>query len=213
MTHTGYQATLPPHVGVVDLIRHGEVKGGPCFRGSLDDPITANGRKTMVSILGKMAPWDQIITSPLKRCHNVATTIAKQYSIPIKVEKGFSEICFGEWEGKTATQIMEADSEALKLFWQNPDEYSPPGGEKTADFKKRVLIPWGELLRAKNGSHRLIITHGGVIRAILADILGLSLAGSFVLDVPLASVSRVYLKFDEQGQRVTPHLAFMGLCR
>ncbi len=137
MTHPGYQAALKTTtLGVVDLLRHGEVEGGPCFRGSLDDPLTANGRKTMESTLQKLAPWDQIITSPLQRCRKVATTFAKQYSTPLMVEAGFSEICFGEWEGKTATQIMESDSESLKLFWQNPDENSPPGGEKTADFKK-----------------------------------------------------------------------------
>jgi alpha-ribazole phosphatase len=211
MTHPGYQATLKNIIGVVDLVRHGEVAGGSCFRGSKDDPLTTNGRKSMESTLRKLAPWDKIITSPLIRCHKVASTIAKQYSIPLMVEEGFSEICFGEWEGKTAKQIMESDSEALKLFWQNPDKHSPPGGEKTAEFKKRVMINWGEQTEANNGSHKLLITHGGVIRAILADILGLSLAGSFALDVPLASVSRVHLKADEHGQNVTPHLIFMGL--
>ncbi|MBF0193223.1 MAG: histidine phosphatase family protein [Magnetococcales bacterium] len=211
MTHSGYQATLKTSVGVIDLLRHGEVEGGPCFRGSLDDPLTANGKKIMESTLNKLAPCDQIITSPLIRCHQVASKIAKQYSIPLKIEEGFSEICFGEWEGKSASQILRYDSEPLKLFWQNPDIHSPPGGEKTSDFKKRVLVTWGKLSNKTNTKRKIIITHGGVIRAILAEILGLSLTASFALHVPLASVSRIHLKLDEHGRNIAPHLAFMGL--
>ncbi|MBF0380890.1 MAG: histidine phosphatase family protein [Magnetococcales bacterium] len=211
MTHPGYQANLTTPVGMVDLIRHGEVEGGACFRGSLDDPLTAKGRKTMESTLEMLAPWDRIVTSPLSRCYTVAKEFSRKNAVPLVVEKGFREICFGEWEGKTAKQIMASDGEALKLFWQNPDKYSPPGGEKTADFSKRVMASWCELIANKKIEHKLIITHGGVIKAILADILGITLLGSFALEVPLSSVSRIYLHTDKDGQNITPHLAFMGL--
>ncbi len=133
-------------VGVVDLLRHGEVEGGACFRGSTDDPLSKNGWQAMESAAGRIAPWDQIITSPLLRCQQIAAVISEQQKTPLLLEADFREICFGEWEGLNAEQIMQRDSEGLRRFWQNPEQNSPPGGEKTTDFQQRVLAAWAELL-------------------------------------------------------------------
>jgi alpha-ribazole phosphatase len=197
-------------LGVVDLLRHGEVVGGQCFRGSTDDPLTDGGWQAMISAADSLVPWDMIITSPLMRCQQVAEILSKKHSAPLRIDPSFREICFGEWEGLTAEQIMQSDPLRLKQFWQNPEVYSPPGGEKTVDFQKRVLTAWSELVGSVNGSHQLLITHGGVIRAILADILGLSLAATFSLEVSWASITRIHLQTTKNPTRIIPQLAVMG---
>ncbi|MBF0357269.1 MAG: alpha-ribazole phosphatase family protein [Magnetococcales bacterium] len=204
-----YLGTEVP-VGVVDLLRHGEVEGGACFRGSTDDILSKNGWQAMESAARKSAPWDQIVTSPLLRCRQVAADLSEQQKTPLLLETDFREICFGEWEGLSAEQIMQRDSEGLRRFWQNPEQNSPPGGEKTRDFQKRVLTAWAGLLASFPNSHTLLITHGGVIRTILADLLGISLGASFAIDVPWASVTRIHLQIDEPEQIVVAKLAVLG---
>ncbi len=86
-------------VGVVDLLRHGEVEGGACFRGSTDDPLSKNGWQAMESAARRISPWDQIITSPLLRCQQIAGVISEQQKTPLLLEADFREICFGEWGG------------------------------------------------------------------------------------------------------------------
>ncbi|MBF0455571.1 MAG: histidine phosphatase family protein [Magnetococcales bacterium] len=204
-------ASLNPLVGVVDLLRHGKVQGGACFRGSTDDPLTVEGWQTMERAANALSPpWQQITSSPLLRCRLLAETLSRKHATALQVEAGFREICFGEWEGRRADEILASDGKRLTQFWQDPERYSPPGGETMADFKKRVLRAWYTLIDGVDGTHQLLITHGGVVRVILADLLGLSMMATFALELPWASVTRIHLVRSLHDPLLTPQLAFLG---
>ena len=98
---------------------------------------------------------------------------------------------FGDWEGKPL-EVIEHDPE-LQRFWQNPAGVQPPQGEAFDDFQQRVLQTWQHWLKhdAEVGKHYLMVTHGGVIRVLLAHFLGMPTPKMWCWDMPYASWSRV----------------------
>lgn len=193
---------------IVDLLRHGEVQGGACFRGSQDDPLSDNGWLQMHTTLKTETNWQTVISSPLKRCYAFASKFSSEQNLPLSRDARFQEMHFGDWEGKTAAQIMETHPELLTQFWASPDENSPPNGEPFIEFKKRILGAWHELANQYAGQHILLISHAGCIRTILAEVLQMPQQAQFRLELPLASMSRV--KIFQDGDQCYPSLVFHG---
>lgn len=173
----------------VDILRHGEVAGGACFRGVQDDPLTPAGLAQMRARLESAATgWDMVVTSPLQRCAAFATEFARPRAMPLAVEPGFAELDFGQWEGRTARDIMDDTPDLLTRFWENPMATTPPDGEPLADFAQRVLRAWLVLVAAYRGRRLLVITHGGVMKVLICYILGEPLERVLHREVPLASL-------------------------
>lgn len=89
------------------------------------------------------------------------------------MESGLRELDFGAWEGRTAAELWERDADALGRFWSDPYGFTPPDGEPLADFEARVLEAIERLQRQHAGRHLLLVTHGGVMRLLLARARGL----------------------------------------
>ncbi|MNF99009.1 bifunctional RNase H/acid phosphatase [compost metagenome] len=68
---------------------------------------------------------------------------------------------------------METDAEDLGLFWADPYAFTPPEGEPVTDFSARVLAAVARLQAAYAGERVLLISHGGVMRLLLAHARGL----------------------------------------
>lgn len=155
----------------IDLLRHGETENNNRYCGSTDYPLTQLGWAQMWSAIEK-APiqWQQIITSPLVRCAHFAHALEQRYSIPAAKDSRIQEIHFGEWEDRSAIELMQTNAEALSRFWQNPLSYPPPNGEYLLDFEARVLSAWYDVQQQFIGKRILLITHSGVIRVIICHI-------------------------------------------
>lgn len=178
----------------LDLLRHGETQGGSRFRGRLDDPLTATGWEQMWTAVGqadRKRTWDAIIASPLARCADFAQALSEHQGIPLRLDQRLAELDFGAWEGKTVTDLMATDAEALGRFWADLLANTPPGGEPLLAFAARVLAAWGDLLDQESGERVLVIGHGGVIRVILCQVLGHPLGQLLELDVGHASLKRL----------------------
>lgn len=153
---------------ILDLLRHGETELGGGFRGRLDDALTALGWSQMHAALGESAPWQALVSSPLQRCAAFAEQLAGRHGLPLQLESGLRELDFGAWEGRTAAELWERDADALGRFWSDPYGFTPPDGEPLADFEARVLEAIERLQRQHAGRHLLLVTHGGVMRLLLA---------------------------------------------
>jgi len=106
---------------IIDLLRHGETKGGTCFRGSTNDSLTTLGWTQLRYATDKHidkyeTAWDRIITSPLCRCADFAQSLGEKYAIPVTCDKRLQEMHFGEWEGHTVDELMKTDADALSRF-------------------------------------------------------------------------------------------------
>lgn len=157
----------------LDLLRHGETELGGGLRGSLDDALTDTGWAQMRAAVLDRGPWDRLISSPLQRCSRFAEELGAQLGLPVQLDKDLQELHFGAWEGQSAATLMETDAEALGLFWADPYSFTPPEGERVEDFSTRVLAAVGRLQASYAGQRILLISHGGVMRLLLAQARGL----------------------------------------
>lgn len=187
----------------LDLLRHGETTGGSGFRGSTDDALTDKGWAQMHQALSDVAGWDLLISSPLQRCRMFAEQLAAARKVPLRIEADLRELHFGEWEGRNAAEILFADEQALGRFWSDPYGYTPPAAEPLQDFATRVLACVARLSDELAGQRVLLITHGGVIRLLLAQARGLPPAQLLQVDVPHASLLGVRWDAGELSE-VTP---------
>ncbi len=195
-------ASVTPRVHRLDLLRHGETLGGSRFRGRLDDPLTERGWEQMWAAVGPgegVREWDGIVTSPLARCADFARALSRRQDIPLSLDPRLAELDFGDWEGQTPADLMATDAEALGRFWADPVAHPPPSGEPLLAFQARVLTAWDELLRQDRDDRTLVISHGGVIRVILCQVLGYPLERLLELDVGHASLRGIRVPSEGAG--------------
>jgi broad specificity phosphatase PhoE len=172
----------------VGLLRHGVVEGNGVYRGRSDDPLSAIGRVQMWDAMVGLNHWDRIISSPLQRCADFATEFAHYHSIPLSLEPDLAEIDFGEWEGRSAAELMQVSPEALTDYWRDPRNHTPPGGESLLEFRHRVVEAWEALRRSHDGQRLLLVSHGGVIRVLLCHLQGWSLDRILEIEVKHAAL-------------------------
>ncbi|MNZ79380.1 Alpha-ribazole phosphatase [compost metagenome] len=157
----------------LDLLRHGETIGGSGFRGSLDDDLSERGWQQMHAAVAGQDGWELVISSPLQRCAAFARQLVEARGLPLRIEADLRELHFGDWEGRDAAQIHEEDSDALGSFWSDPFTFTPPNAEPVRDFAARVMAAVARLQQELAGRHVLLVTHGGVMRLLLAQARGL----------------------------------------
>ncbi|BBP03595.1 hypothetical protein TPL01_11340 [Sulfuriferula plumbiphila] len=185
----------------IDLIRHGEPVGGRKYRGQTDDPLSEKGWAQMWNAVGDYAQWQRIVTSPLSRCLAFADALAETRGIPVSVEARFQEITFGVWEGQTAAQLTAHHPDLLFDFKCDPLAHRPAGAELLTDFHARVTAGWQAMLDAHSGEHLLVVCHAGVIRMLLASVLGMPAHNAYRIQVGSAAISRITVEA-RHGQRL-----------
>lgn len=190
---------------VIDLLRHGEPDGGQKFRGSVDDPLSVRGWEQMRAAVGADPQWQAIISSPLIRCAAFADELAERLELPLQIVPAFSEIGFGVWEGCSVAEVHEREPAALGRFWRDPVAHPIPGGEPLVDFDRRIRQAWAALLEEYRGQHVLLVTHGGVIRMVLRQLLDMPLQRIWRIEAPFASLTRIRIHCDPNAE---PHLVF-----
>jgi len=181
----------------LDLLRHGETELGGGLRGSLDDALTEKGWAQMRAAVLAGGPWDRLISSPLQRCARFAAELGEQLNLQVQLDRDLQELHFGAWEGQSAAALMETDAEALGLFWADPYAFTPPQGEPVSDFAARVLGAVARLHQAYAGERVLLISHGGVMRLLLARARGLP--REQLLNVEVAHASLFALSVEADG--------------
>jgi alpha-ribazole phosphatase len=182
----------------LELLRHGETEQGGGLRGSLDDALTATGWAQLRAAVQQAGPWDRLISSPLQRCARFAEELAEQRGLPLSLDPALQELHFGAWEGRSAAELMVRDADALGRFWTDPSAFTPPGGEPLVEFEARVLDAVQRLELNHAGERLLLVTHGGVMRLLLAGARGLPPAD--LLQVNVSHAQRVRLQLDHFGR-------------
>jgi len=123
-----------------------------------------------------------IFSSPLTRCVQLAET----FSGTVTTDARLLELDFGDWEG------LRFDAIEAGLLQQGTDNFvhaAPPNGESFSDICLRAGLFWRDLL-SREAEQALVITHAGVIRALLVYILKLPPARAFQFRVDPGSVHK-----------------------
>lgn len=175
----------------IDIIRHGQPIGGEVFRGRTDHVLTELGQWQFQQRLRRhRLAYDRIISSPLVRCRASAEEVAEQDSTPITVIEDWQEIDFGDWENKPIAEIMDSQHQHVQQMWQNPLEFCAPNGESVSQLQERLKQVWQQLLADFGGQSLLLVTHGGVMRVLAYQLLGLTPEGMSRLAIPYAGLMR-----------------------
>lgn len=187
----------------VDFLRHGEPEGGEVLRGRIDHPLSELGWSQMrraaaltpeMNASQSTPSWTHLISSPLKRCRVFAEHLAGETGLSLQVAQDWQEIDYGDWDGMQLSDWRVEAGPQFKEFRKDASRLLPPNGEAFLTFKDRVLVAWREIAELPDGSHVLVVTHGGVLRVVLPTVLGMPLNRSFPLHIPFASFSRVQLR-------------------
>ncbi|MEW5966508.1 MAG: histidine phosphatase family protein [Pseudomonadota bacterium] len=176
---------------LLDLMRHGEPVGGRKYRGQIDDPLSEKGWAQMHAAVGEAAPWQHVVSSPLRRCREFAEALAGRHGLPLQFDDRLKEVGFGVWEGKSAAEIEAAAPGTLARFKADPINARPAGAEPLADFHARVAAALDELLAQHAGQHVLLVGHAGVMRMALAWALEIPLEHAYRVEVATASLTRL----------------------
>ena len=188
----------------ITLVRHGETVLPRHLLGVTDPPLNAEGIARMAAVLADGDAIDHCYSSPRQRCLVSARALAERVGAPLTVEAGLAELDFGEWDGRSYSDLWQAEGEALGSFWQDPWANPPPGGESMTAFANRVEACWQALLNRHTGKRLLVISHGGVIRHLMATILQMPLPGSqhlSAIDLPYGARVEVSVWHDDAGRQ------------
>lgn len=120
------------------------------------------------------AAVDAIYSSPQQRAQESIAPFAAKQGLPVMVASEFDEIDFGDWTGRTMEQL-KADSVRWRQWVERRSLAAPPGGEPFHQVAKRAMAGIDRLARSHPGQVVLVVSHGDVIKAIVASCLGLSL--------------------------------------
>ncbi len=189
----------------VYLVRHGEPEEGFTrrFLGRLDPALSPAGRAQADRIAERIAPLapGRCWTSPLRRARETADIIARALGLEAAPNELLLEIDFGLLEGMT---FKEASSlyPGITDSWQAlSGDFSFPEGENYASFKHRVDELAASVRRDPEPS-LLLIAHGGVLRGLLCNLLGVDASGPLRFRFAYASLSTVEL-YEDGGAVLT----------
>jgi alpha-ribazole phosphatase len=160
------------------VVRHPPVSvSGVCY-GHADVPASASDDE--VSTLAARLPRvSRVWTSTSSRCAALAERLAARLGAPLSHEPRLREMCFGAFEGLTWTEIEQRYPEAYSAWMGDWRRTPPPGGETLHDFAERVRTAFQSIgensLSSEAGADAppLVVTHAGVIRALLTLSAGL----------------------------------------
>lgn len=162
--------------GEIVLIRHAETDLAGRFCGHSDPPLNDKGIRQLPALVERLAAWkyDFLYSSDLLRARQTATAIVDNGDAPVQLRKGLREIFFGEWEGLSWQEIERRDDKAAKLWIEEYPYRSAPNGEDYRSFTARIKSEADFLFEEARGRRLAVVTHAGVIRAILGLRCGLS---------------------------------------
>lgn len=115
-----------------------------------------------------------IYTSHLVRSRQTAEAIAQgngHGATPL-TERELAEMHLGAWEGLTPAEIDAKFEGAYQQWRTRPSAVVIPEAEPTAAFRQRVQRVFQRLLSQFGEGEHVVVTHGGVIAALLADLWG-----------------------------------------
>ena len=188
------------------LIRHTslQIGTGICY-GQSDVDVAESFVNEAVITQTKLANtvFVAVYASPLQRCVKLAETL--NLGEPV-LDNRLMELNFGDWE------LRAWDSIPRDIFDTWAHDYAniaPPNGETFSQLQQRGLSFLEEILLKHTNEHIAVVSHGGMIRALLAHVLNMELKGLFRFTIDYGSVTQ--LEFGAPKSNRVPEVEFVNL--
>jgi probable phosphoglycerate mutase len=186
------------------FIRHGETNWNAEGRlqGRQDIPINGRGRAQAVSAGKDALKYIKrtgiedlhFVASPLHRTRETMELAREAMGLDpfaYETDPRLVELTFGDWEGLTWPEVKAREPNAATGREHNKWMYQPPKGESYAMLADR-LRPWLETVTRDT----LVVSHGGVARALMALIGGIS-----TREAPISDIHQGRVLLFEAGKR------------
>lgn len=193
-------------MATVVLLRHGRttanatgVLAGRTPGVRLDDLGRGQAERAGARLAG--VPLARVVSSPLERCKQTTRAVlaAQPTEPPLLTERGITECDYGEWQGRTLKEL--AKEKLWRTVQAQPSAAAFPGGESMSAMQARAV----EAVRRHDaeveaehgpGAVWVAVSHGDIIKSVLADALGMHLDLFQRISVDPASLSIV--RYSEQ---------------
>jgi broad specificity phosphatase PhoE len=176
------------------VVRHGETdwnSGGVIMGWTPGVHLNEDGRRAVEALAKTLTEHEiaAIYSSPLERAVKTAEIIAEPHGLSIEPERALIEIDTKRWEGRRRDEIYRNDP-LWEEYHTNPAGAEIPGVESIHSVQKRAVECVERLRRKHTDQTFAIVTHGEVVRVMLAYYLGLDLGNIFriITDTPSVSV-------------------------
>ncbi len=181
------------------LVRHTslDIASNICYGQSDVDVSTQFDieRQALQAKLSKFK-FDAIYASPLQRCHKLAYALCADASLgfsanDIQLDTRLKELHFGDWEMNAWDAIPR---EIFDIWAKDYAHLAPPNGETFTQLHARATSFITDVSGHSHDKNILVVTHGGLIRALIAEVLQMPLKGLFRITIDYASVTQLEFK-------------------
>lgn len=160
------------------LVRHGETPWNAAGRwqGHADPGLTERGLAQAAALAESLQrehersrerAFARVIASDLARARETAARLAAALDLPLEVDARLRELDVGRWSGLTREEIEREDAETLRSFERGLPDVRPGGGESRVEIRERTHAFVRELAERLSGDRIVVVTHLGVIRALV----------------------------------------------
>lgn len=163
------------------FVRHGETEWNATLRyqGQANIPLNERGRAQARAAADRLARYgvSALYTSDLSRAAETANQIGRQLNLAPIAMPELREIDVGQWEGYTPEELYRRFPEHMREYDRDPARTVRIGGESYAQLQQRALIALNKIREAQQANETIVaVSHGGTIRSLLCDVIGLDLA-------------------------------------
>jgi broad specificity phosphatase PhoE len=182
----------------ITFIRHGatiNTEENRLFDNENYPAINATGKAEMESISewikDKGLKIDKIYASSALRTVQSARILSAVCGTDFEILQELSSRKVGIWSGLSFEEIEMKYPKMLEAYHEHPDKYCPEGGETAIDYNKKVEKIINEIIEKNLNKRLIIVTHGEVIQAAVANALGIPLCNQFKVYIPTGSATQI----------------------
>jgi probable phosphoglycerate mutase len=159
------------------LLRHGRTayNASGRFQGKLDPPLDDVGRRQATAAAEALAARkpSSLLSSSAQRAAGTAEALVARCGLELTTDDRLTEVDNGRWAGLTLAEVRERYPDEHDA-WRRGDDIRIGGAESYREVAERASAAIaGPVTALGDDELMVVVTHGGVIRALAARMLGL----------------------------------------
>ena len=182
----------------ITFIRHGatiNTEENRFFDDESYPAINANGREE----IEKIAEWvknkglkiDKIYSSSALRTVQSTRILSERCNCDFEIIPNLNSRKVGVWSGLSFAEIDKKYPKLKEKYHEDPENFYPEGGEPAGEYNKKVADIINNIIEKNLHKRLIIVTHGEVIQAAIANALNIPLGNQFKVYIPTGSATQI----------------------
>ncbi len=158
------------------LVRHGKTawNGTGKIQGHSDTALDEIGIE-QAKLLAAHCMFDKVdavYSSDLQRARVTAEILAEKFNLPVQTMPELREVNFGDWEGRTFSELEKTEPTDVEKFFRKPDELKINNAETFFEAQERAMTGIKKIIATHQPDAQIIVVaHGAITRAIICSVL------------------------------------------